>query len=522
MAIRNAQGVSLAKTTLNLNIVSTLYEAPDNHITHGTSFANWTVDSGSTKASDGITVKQNSTSEFAYVDVSGLAPSTTYWCMINVSSKSAGVTGSNGLAVEAAGSNGSNFGAVAGLGQVSLASAAVGVPYYFQLRTDGSAGPWRLRLIHIGSSNNETVKFSAFHVYPIPARSTAKINILGDREGGFNAVYASLSNRAVVEAEADTTNLIMLGDHAGANSYGTCDCLQLTGTTTNGSNTITGISNADYLLCQIGCGITGTGIPANTVVNDLPAANTLQMSQNATASGTITFTLTSYLFNHISTRGGARYICVGNHDFDGSNETLVDDYFPIIQTANSGKFYYSHVLGECEFFFIDDNDAASGNNGQSLTDNAGGIGTTQANFQASTAGQYILTRLAASTARWKIMCIHHPVWSSSSAGSGYAANRWAWRTLGFDMVLQAHVHGVERLYKDGLYYITQAMGGGNHHGWGTRLAETKWRLDSTVTASFATTYGYFKLHDSANELVIEYYNTSHQLLDRAKIQKAPA
>lgn len=520
MAIRNSQGVALAKTTLNATIVSTLYEAPDNFIDHGTSFANWTVDSGSTKASAGITVKQNGTSEFAYIDISGLAANTTYWGMINVLAKSAGVTGSNGLAVEAAGSNGSNFQAVGG-GQLSLASAAVGVPYYFQIQTDSTSGPWRLRLIHIGSSNNETVQFSAFHVYPIPTRSSAKIAILGDREGGFNATYASLSNKAAMETAADTVNMIMLGDHAGANGYETCDCLQIGATTVSGSANIT-VSAADYDRAVAGCGITGTGIPAATTVLSKSGGTTLVMSANATGSATITATLTGYLKLKVAERSGVRYICIGNHDFDGSNETLVDDYFPIIQTANSGKFYYSAVVGECEFFFIDDNDAASGNSGQSLTDNAGGIGTTQANFQASTAGQYILTRLAASTARWKIMCIHHPVWSSSSAGTGYAANRWAWRTLGFDMVLQAHVHGVERIYKDGLYYITQAMGGGNHHGWGTRLAETKWRLDSTVTGSFATTYGYFKLHDSANELVIEYFNTSHQLLDRAKIKKAPA
>ncbi len=173
-----------------------------------------------------------------------------------------------------------------------------------------------------------------------------------------------------------------------------------------------------------------------------------------------------------------------------------------------------------EFFFINDNDAASGNSGQELTDNAGGIGTTQALFEASTAGQWILDAVDASTSEWKILCIHHPVWSSSSAGAGYAANRWAWKTLGFDAVLQAHVHGLERIHKDGLYYITQAMGGGNHHGWATRLSETKWRLDSTVASGFATTYGYFKVHDSTDTLIFEFFDTSHQLLDRAKVGRA--
>lgn len=522
MPIKNSGGVNLPQTTLSPTLVSVLYGAPDNHIVSGTAFANWSVDAGSTKSSTGITVKQNGTSEFAQIDISGLAANTTYWAAITLSSKSAGVTGANGLAVEAAGSNGSNFQAVGG-GQISLASAVVGTPYYFKIQTDATTGPWRLRIIHIGSSNNETVKFSAFNIFPIPARSSAKMCCIGDREGGFLAQYASVTNRAVMEANADTVNLILLGDHAGTNAYATCDCLQISGTTVSGSDTIT-VSTADAAIAQIGCGITGSGIPAGATVTDIPSSTTIKISANATASATVTVTLTSYLKLKVATRGGDRYICPGNHDYDGSNETLIDDYFPtaLQSNNNSGKYYYSVVLGECEFFFINDNDAASGNSGQELIDNAGGISATQAAFQASTAGQWIVNKIAASTAKWKIMCIHHPVWSSSSTGTGNAANRWAWKNLGIHLVLQAHNHGIERIYKDGIYYVTQAMGGGNHHGWGTRLAETVFRLDNTTqghTVDFATTYGYFKIHDSTTALIFEFFDSAHQLLDRFKLQQ---
>jgi len=55
------------------------------------------------------------------------------------------------------------------------------------------------------------------------------------------------------------------------------------------------------------------------------------------------------------------------------------------------------------------------------------------------------------------------------------------------------------------------MGGGSHHGWSTKLAETEFRVEN------AATYGFLKLHDSANELVLEYFDTAQLLLDRVKI-----
>jgi hypothetical protein len=70
-----------------------IYGASDNAIVHGPNFANWSVDAGSTKDALGIKLVQNSASEFAQVSVSGLAPSTTYWCKCVIDSKSAGANG---------------------------------------------------------------------------------------------------------------------------------------------------------------------------------------------------------------------------------------------------------------------------------------------------------------------------------------------------------------------------------------------------------------------------------------------
>ncbi len=519
MPIKNSGNVNLPQTTLAVTLVNPLYGAPDNAISHGTNFASWTVDAGSQKDSTGVTVKQNSTSDLVYVDVAGLAASTTYWAMIMLASKSAGVTGGNGLSVVASGTSGSNFTAVAG-GAIDLSAAVVGVPYYFKIKTDSSTGPWRLAIVHNGSSANETVKFSDIRIYPIPSRSSAKVAVVGDRAGGFAAQYASLTNAAIISATADTKNVIVVGDQADAsNTFAACDCVQFASCVTTNANAVVTAPAGTFTDLVAGVGITGTGIPASTTVLSVDSATQITLSANATASGTVTLTCTSVLKTVIASRGGERYNTMGNHDYDGARETEIISYFPngaLATNNNSSKGYYSKVLGEMEFFFVNDNDSASGNAGQELTDNAGGISATRVNFQASTAMQWIIAKIAASTAKWKIVMIHHPAWTSSSTGP-FTSNQFDWKTLGAHMVLQSHDHGVERIYKNGVYWFTVAMGGGNHHGWATALAETEFRIDSTRTASFATTYGYLKFSDSTTALILEYFDSSHQLMDRAKI-----
>jgi hypothetical protein len=295
-----------------------------------------------------------------------------------------------------------------------------------------------LRVAHVTSLDGEWIKFSDFRVFPIPARSAAKVAVLGDRTGGFNATYGAAVDSAILAAVADTKNIIFMGDGAD-------------GTTT------------------------------------YAAAN-------------------DTLKNAIIAAGGKIYPCDGNHDWDGTNESSFPTYYDLASNNNGGKFYYSKVLGEMEFFFINDNPED--------TDNGGGINASAATFQASTMGAWILNKIATSTARWKIVVIHHPAYSSSSANSGYASNRWNWSGLGVHVVLQAHNHGVERINKDGICFFTCAMGGGSHHGWAAKLTETEFRVEG------ATTYGYLKLHDSGNELVLEYFDTNQALLDRVKIWRA--
>ena len=106
---------------------------------------------------------------------------------------------------------------------------------------------------------------------------------------------------------------------------------------------------------------------------------------------------------------------------------------------------------------------------------------------------------------------HHPAYSSSAAGTGTVHARWDWTGLGVPLVLQSHTHGIERLQKDGITFYTVAMGGGNHHGWGTINADTKFREENQAVS------GFLKIHDGGSALVLEYFDTALNLLDRVKV-----
>jgi hypothetical protein len=106
--------------------------------------------------------------------------------------------------------------------------------------------------------------------------------------------------------------------------------------------------------------------------------------------------------------------------------------------------------------------------------------------------------------------------STSPAGTGTAHARWNWLGLGVPLVLQSHTHGIERLQKDGITFYTVAMGGGNHHGWGTINADTKFREENQTVS------GFLKIHDGGSELVLEYFDTNQNLLDRVKMTRQEA
>ena len=397
----------------------------DNAITHGTGFANWTVDVNSSKSAAGIVLTQTGTSDQAVIDIAGLAPSTGYWMKITVDSKSAGMNGNARVVAwddtgnEIAGSGGVlvNFGS----------SGALGTFYnkVFTKATSAQPGLFRLVIKHATSPDTNWLRMSEVNIFPIPPR-TAKVSVLGDRTSGYTAGNTNAVDAAILHANADTRWVVAPGDLADT-------------------------TNTNYA------------------------------------------TLNDALKNALVAAGGGLVAAPGNWDYSNSIASF-KSYLGLADT------YYSRVLGEMEFFIYDTNETHADNNQTSL-------GASQ----AAPMGQWLLNALRQSKARWKIVVIHHPAYTSSThSPGGYPVMAWDWPGLGVALVIQSHDHVAERIFKDGACYFTVGLGGSGVHAFGTPLAESKFR---------ATTNGYLKLYDSRSDLVVEYYDTAQNLLDRAKISR---
>lgn len=449
MPIKNSSNVNLPQTILSLTLSPYQYEAADSLLSHGTNFANWSVDAGSSKDSAGIQIV-SSGSEYAQISLSGLSPNTDYWMSFVVGSRSASA---NGLLKIIGTSGGSNIGAVSNTANDATPVTMLANNYrrWVKCKTDGTSGPHILKLGLTGTTVGQWWKLSDVSLV---REGQGTFAILGDREGGYNATNAAAVDSAILAASPQITTVFAVGDQASTtNSY------------------------------------------ASTTAN---------------------------IKSGIEARGGNIYGMFGNHDYDANRENEHPTYFSAQTGLNGGKRYWKLSLptgisgATCDLFVLDDNSAAD-NGGVAPPDGSGGHAS--ANFANSIQAAWLQSGLAASTADYKIVGIHHPPYTSSSTGP-FANCRLPFHTWGANIVFQSHDHGVERILMNGIYHYTCAMGGSSHHGWTTILPETKFRIDSNISSSFASTHGFCKVTYDPSGLLLEYFNTSGLLLDRAKIRKA--
>jgi microcystin-dependent protein len=72
------------------------------------------------------------------------------------------------------------------------------------------------------------------------------------------------------------------------------DQTAISGTTTNGSNSITGLSATGFMF--VGMGVTGSGVPSGSTVASIVSSSAITISANATASSTVTLTFSGRAF----------------------------------------------------------------------------------------------------------------------------------------------------------------------------------------------------------------------------------
>jgi hypothetical protein len=163
--------------------------------------------------------------------------------------------------------------------------------------------------------------------------------------------------------------------------------------------------------------------------------------------------------------GGARnrfFPALGNHDWMAPGARPYLDYFVL----PGNERYYDIVRGPVHLFAIDsDPNEPDGNTADSA--------------QAA----WLRRGLAASTARWKIVYMHHAPYSSGPHG-GTGALRWPYKAWGADLVLAGHDHDYERFDVDGLPYVVNGLGGAVFYPLGAPAAGSVARFNERAGALF--------------------------------------
>ena len=175
---------------------------------------------------------------------------------------------------------------------------------------------------------------------------------------------------------------------------------------------------------------------------------------------------------------------LGNHDYYTRNGEAYRDYFTL---PGNGR-YYEFGRGDMHFFALNSDPAEPD-----------GISAT------SKQGQWLRAALAASTARWKVVYLHHAPYSS-----GYHGNtdvmQWPFREWGASVVLAGHDHDYERLLVDGLPYVVNGLGGRSIY------KATKPPIGPSQ-AFYSGDYGALLLNATPDSLTMQFFTRQQKLID---------
>jgi tartrate-resistant acid phosphatase type 5 len=175
---------------------------------------------------------------------------------------------------------------------------------------------------------------------------------------------------------------------------------------------------------------------------------------------------------------------LGNHDYYTRNGEPYRDYFTL---PGNGR-YYEFVRGDVHFFALD-------------SDPAEPDGITVSSVQA----RWLKAALAASTARWKVVYLHHAPYSSGAHGSTKDL-QWPFQEWGASVVLAGHDHNYERLLVDEFPYIVNGLGGRSLYKVNSvHLPESK--------IVFNSDFGAMLLNATPDSLRMQFFTRRQVLVD---------
>ncbi|GAB4446779.1 MAG: metallophosphoesterase [Chloroflexi bacterium OHK40] len=173
---------------------------------------------------------------------------------------------------------------------------------------------------------------------------------------------------------------------------------------------------------------------------------------------------------------------LGNHDWDDGYPQPLLDYFEL-----PGR-YYTVTWGPMQIFAVSSHFAEP---------DGYRVETPQA--------RWLQAELAASTAPWRIVVMHHPPYSSGHHGPS-AWMRWPYADWGANVVLAGHDHIYERLEIDGVLYLVNGLGGGARYA----LGESP---EPGSQATFNADHGALLGEVSAERLTLRFLTRSGDLID---------
>lgn len=158
--------------------------------------------------------------------------------------------------------------------------------------------------------------------------------------------------------------------------------------------------------------------------------------------------------------------------------------------------YYSVVRGVIEFFIVS-------------SDPREPAGVTVNSPQA----QWLQAALAASTAPWKVVLLHHAPYSSGLDHGSNPDLQWPFHTWGATAVLSGHDHDYERLSVNGIPYFVIGIGGASLRTFAAPLAESVVRYNAL--------FGAMRIKAETAYITFEMINTASVVVDTLTLGTIP-
>ena len=193
-----------------------------------------------------------------------------------------------------------------------------------------------------------------------------------------------------------------------------------------------------------------------------------------------------YIYPYLGTYGGGAssnrfFPCLGNHDWFANGQPHVD-YFAL----PGNERYYSYRYGPVEIFIINSNADPDGNTSTSVQ------------------GRWLQTALAASTARWKLVSLHHPPYSADVNGAATLEMRWPYAAWGATAVFAGHDHVYARIHTNNIVYFINGLGGDSIGGFaGASAAAVRYNAD----------YGAMRLEATDTNLIFHFITRGNVIVD---------